>query len=218
MSYIDMFDHEHVGFFAGLPIYRPLESYTPEETLSGEFSCSPDNLILGGGYLEHPGMVVRNLDVVAAYFISDWIDYCEDTKSSIYPDEETDKWSEYVHGKLFGQDRFEVIDCVHWSMRDYSEFYATCQSNAMNSPFKETQQRNAFEPWLAQNIGELVVFSFPELISDKSLGEIAKKVDRYLYGNTMILPAGYPTDHLGRQTENGEIKQGNRAWKVTRND
>ena len=214
MSYIDLFDHEHVGFFAGRPIYRPLVTFEPEDTLDGQFSCNEKMLILGGGYLEHPGMVISDLDYVAAYFISDWLDFCEDNDCSIYGDELTDKWAEQSHEIFFGKDKFKIMDCVHWSMRDYADFYNDCKSGALSSPFVETQERNAFEPWLASNFGELVVFSYPELIKDSELSSIATKVDKYLYGNINILPAGYPTDYLGRKTENGNSTQGNRAFNV----
>lgn len=217
MSYIDSFDHEHVGFFSGIPIYRPLEIYEPENTLDGQFSCNEKNLILGGGYLEHPGMVVRDLDFVAAYFITEWIDYCDETDSSKYEEEVTEKWASKAYEYIYGKDEFEILDCIHWSMRDYSDFYTACKSSAMGAPFKETEQRNAFEPWLAKNFGELVIFSYPELIENEDLLEIAKNVDRYLYGNISVLPAGYPNDFLGRKTSNGKILQGNRAWKIIRN-
>lgn len=214
MSYIDVLEHEHVGFFAGLPVYRPLENYTPEATVNGEFSCATDNLVLGGGYLEHPGMVVRDLNFVAAVFIIDWINYCDEYKCSIYSDEDTDEWMDVAHNYVFGKDEFNLLDCVHWSMRDYSDFYESCRSSALRAPFVETERRNEFEHWLASNFGELVVFSYPELITDSLLGEIAKKVDRYLYGNIQILPAGFPNDYLGRRCVNGEAIQGVRAWSV----
>ena len=217
MSYIDCFDHEHVGFFAARPIYRPLVEYTPNDTLDGQFSCHEKMLILGGGYLEHPGMVISNLDFVAAYFISEWLDYCEDNKCSPFSDEETDQWAEKAHDILYGKDQFKMMECVHWSMRDYSDFYNDCQSNALNCPFIETQQRNAFEPWLAKNFGELVVFSYPDLIVDPQLSFIASKVDRYLYGNISILPLGYPNDSYGRKTKSGKVIQGFRAFSVSRN-
>ena len=217
MSYIDQFDHEHIGFMAGLPIYRPLETYIPEDTLDGQFSCSPNTLVLGGGYLEHPGLVIRDLNYAVATFLSDWINYCEDTKSAIYPDVKTDKWIRITYDYMFGKDKFKVLDPTHWSMRDYSEFYIDCKSGGMQSPFIETESYNEFENWLISNFGELVTFSYPELITDKKLKLIAEKTDRYLYGNIHILPAGYPTDHLGRLTKNGKIVMGNRAWKVTKN-
>jgi len=217
LSYIDRIDHEHVGFFAGLPVYRPLESYVPEETLDGEFSCTPDSLVLGGGYLEHPGMVIRDLNYAAAQYISDWINHCEEHKCSIYTDEETDDWIGIAHDYMFGKDEHLVFDCIHWSMRDYSEFYSDCKSRAMNSPFAETQRRNEFESWLISNFGELVIFSYPELVTDIGLREIMGKINMYLFGNLLILPPGYPTDHLGRVYKNGESIQGNRAWKVVRN-
>lgn len=217
MSYIDRINHEHVGFFAGLPIYRPLEEYTPKDSLDGEFSCNPNCLVLGGGYLEHPGLVVRNLNYVAACYIKEWIDFCHEHKCSIYKDELTEEWAGILHEYLYGKDLHEILDCIHWSMRDYSDFYSSCKSNALLAPFIETERINEFEGWLASNFGELVVFSYPNLVSDESIRSLIEKVDRYLHGNIQILPAGFPTDHLGCVFKNGELQQGNRAWKVTKN-
>jgi hypothetical protein len=45
MSYIDSFRHEFIGFFAGLPVYHPLEVVVD----TANFSCTPQNLIMGGG-------------------------------------------------------------------------------------------------------------------------------------------------------------------------
>jgi len=218
VSYIDLFDHEHVGHFAGLPIYRPLEPVVPQSPIYGEFPANTDNLVLGGGlHLEHPGLVFKNLNYIAACFIADWLEFCEDTESSIYSDKETDKWSDIIHGYLNMKDEFEYFETYHWSMRDYSDFYNDCKSNCMRSPFVETEQRNNFESWLLCNIGELVVFSYPELITEPEILAVAKKVDRFLYGNVSILPAGYPTDHLGRRTKDGQSEQGLRAFHVTKN-
>lgn len=43
MSYIDTFDHELVGFFAGLPVYHPLVVHED----ATEFSCNPNQLLIG---------------------------------------------------------------------------------------------------------------------------------------------------------------------------
>ena len=56
MSYIDTFDHELVGFFAGLPLYHPLETVTGSD--GDEFGCTPRQLVLGGGSGEHPAVVL----------------------------------------------------------------------------------------------------------------------------------------------------------------
>ena len=60
MSYIDTFDHEFIGFIAGLPIYLPLETVTASD-IPSEFGCSPQNLIIGGGDGEHPAIIVTDL-------------------------------------------------------------------------------------------------------------------------------------------------------------
>lgn len=161
-------------------------------------------------------MVVRDLDFVASVFILDWIDFCEESECSDFSEQEVEQWSEIAHDYVFGKDEFKLLECNHWSMRDYSDFYSACQSGAMLSPFIESEQRNEFETWLASNLGELVIFSYPDLILDGRLKEIASKVDRYLYGNIKILPAGYPSDHLGTKHDANGVISGVRAWMVER--
>lgn len=70
MSYIDLIKHELVGFFNGLPVYHPLETVEEGSWESYDFSCSPANLIIGGGAGEHPALVLHNLEsLVAAYLL-----------------------------------------------------------------------------------------------------------------------------------------------------
>jgi hypothetical protein len=61
MSYIDTFDHELVGFFAGLPLYHPLEAVMGSG--GDEFGCTPLHLMLGGGDGEHPEVVLALRDL-----------------------------------------------------------------------------------------------------------------------------------------------------------
>lgn len=61
MSYIDTVNHSYVGTFAKLPVYHVLE--TIDEDGVDEFTATPRNLVIGGGSGEHPGLVIKNLEV-----------------------------------------------------------------------------------------------------------------------------------------------------------
>lgn len=69
MSYIDTIKHELVGYINGLPIYHPLETVTDGKWGDYDFSCSPENLVIGGGAGEHPALVIHNLGSLAALYI-----------------------------------------------------------------------------------------------------------------------------------------------------
>jgi hypothetical protein len=67
MSYIDTFDHELVGFFAGLPLYRPLEIVAGSG--GDEFGCTPLQLVLGGGSGEHPAVVLAQPRAAVVWYL-----------------------------------------------------------------------------------------------------------------------------------------------------
>ena len=72
MSYIDGFDHEIIGTLGYLPIYHPLETIEGDGGWGAyDFSATPQNLVLGGGSGEHPGLVVHHLPTLAARFLLD---------------------------------------------------------------------------------------------------------------------------------------------------
>ena len=220
MSYIDTFEHEYLGVFAGINLYRPLVQVNPKDTSDGQFSCDPSTFVLGGGYLEHPGLVVRDSNYAAAQFISEWINVVEEDPTKPFSDTELEKWTEithdYMHDKYSdGITEYEILDFTQWSMRHYSEFYTACKSSVMRNPFIETERYNEFENWLLSNFGELVVLSYPELISNDSIASITNEIDRFLFGNVCVLPAGYPV-YWGLKKENDKLKPGTHAWNVKR--
>jgi hypothetical protein len=91
MSYIDCFDHEYIGRLGYLPIYRPLQVIEGEEWGAYDFSATPDNLVLGGGSGEHPGLVIHKLECAAAKFLYYHIDE-EHKENPLKDDEEVEDW------------------------------------------------------------------------------------------------------------------------------
>lgn len=58
MSFIDVFQHKHVGFIADIPIYLP------EQDISGEFTARANAILLGGGSGELSAWVLDPVDVL----------------------------------------------------------------------------------------------------------------------------------------------------------
>jgi len=215
MSYIDCINHEYIGDFAGIAMYHPTESITNRDRSAGEFDCHPHELVLGGGWLEHPGMVIRRPDAVVAHFLSSWIDA---TDAKEFNESEIGKANELISNVLYGLPKEKIFDFCNWSIRNYSDFYSACKSSAMSSPFVEDQRINVFESWLASCFGELVFFSFPELI-ESTIPDIYSLFQGRvwpLYRNITISVNLY--DQVwGRMSVSGGEPKPHHAFKLVRN-
>ena len=77
MSYIDTFDNEFVGYFGGIPVYHPLEVVPASPDDPAQFACGPDNLVIGGGSGEWPGLVVKDAGETVACFVRAWLRWQE---------------------------------------------------------------------------------------------------------------------------------------------
>lgn len=73
MSYIDTFDNEFVGYFGGIAVYRPLEVVPAHPDDPQDFGCGPENLVIGGGRGEHPGIVVKAPGEAVVCFVRAWL-------------------------------------------------------------------------------------------------------------------------------------------------
>ncbi|AJZ90616.1 hypothetical protein VW41_17065 [Klebsiella michiganensis] len=157
MSYIDSIKHELVGFFNGLPVYHPLETVEGESWGSYYFSCSPANLIIGGGAGEHPALVLHNLEsLVAAYLLhaieQDEVHFAE--RYSPPPD--------HTRETLFDIFLCEkpALEFCGWSMKQIHDFVELAKSPLHASPLKADQSP---EEWIKISIGEFIYFSLSEL-------------------------------------------------------
>ncbi len=201
MSYIDTFDHQHVGWFAGLPIY-----YAPTQVKRDgpdEFSCGPENLVLGGGGGEHPALVFHRLDCLALRYVLHAIPDDDRSVREQFGDFPIMEYLEVPYA-----DQFEYAE---WSVKHYYFFYEMCTSPAMCCPHG-TFDYYSFEDWLAASFGELVWFSFPELI--KNLDPVRRMYPdlRPLLNNVTIPPPGYPARY-GRKIVDGELVWGDPYFK-----
>ncbi|UUD63579.1 hypothetical protein D16iCDA_18150 [Pseudomonas seleniipraecipitans] len=157
MSYIDTIKHELVGYINGLPIYHPLETVIDGGWGDYDFSCSPQNLVIGGGAGEHPALVVHDLGSLVALYILLCIEKHTEhfTDSFIAPPEETiDRLSDVAF------DTKESLEFCGWSMTNIRDFIELAKCPLHFTPLLENQ---APEEWIKESIGQFVYFSLPEL-------------------------------------------------------
>lgn len=183
MSYIDTFAHDIVGYLAGYPLYRP-RAEVKAVAGTGNFSCSFDNLVLGGGSGEHPALVIHKLDRLAAHFL----------------------WDE--HGlELEGAYPFlpeSFFEFVGWGIEHYAIFDARVRSPTLAVPY-DLAEHGTIERWLALTIGELVWRCFPDEAQATASELVRLKADRSAliaqppaFPNVVILPPTY--ERSGRPT------------------
>lgn len=202
MSYIDGFDHEIIGTLGYLPIYHPLETIEGDGGWGAyDFSATPQNLVLGGGSGEHPGLVVHHLPTLAARFLLDSL--TEAQAETLSSDE-----SEYVDELYYAG---ETLEFCGWRIGHYARLQAMAQSPALNNPVSEEGE---VEEWLERSLGELVWFSLPELNPEhQRLAAIFQRFDIFpSMRNVAVDPPGYPACG-GRIVVNGALSWGHQRWR-----
>lgn len=157
MSYIDTIKHELVGYFNGLPIYHPLETIKEGKWGESDFSCSPDNLVIGGGGGEHPALVIHDLETLVVFYILTCIEKNEKHFSDSFtppPDKTIDRLNDIMFSTK------ENLEFCSWSMKQIRDFVELAKSPLHQTPLLDNQ---AVEDWIRDSIGEFVYFSLPQL-------------------------------------------------------
>ncbi|HEY7355547.1 MAG TPA: hypothetical protein VH590_03740 [Ktedonobacterales bacterium] len=203
MSYIDSFDHELVGFFGGLPLYHPLENITGGGPQDEDFSCTPAQLVLGGGSGEHPGLVLTNPGGAALHFLRDAL------PSELNIDERV---------QTILDEAPSCFACLHyagWSLETYMSFAARCMAPAFVSPYHQKTD-GLLEEWLICSLGEFVYFAMPELASEvlSLIPAACALVREPRYYNVLILPPGYKAPGGRYRGAAGEIIWGHYRWNT----
>ncbi|MCU0795170.1 MAG: hypothetical protein MUF31_04460 [Akkermansiaceae bacterium] len=206
MSYIDTFDHQYVGSFAGLPIYY---SRLPVEGTGGaDFSCGPDNLVLGGGGGEHPALVFHRSDCLAMHFVIHAVDKHDKDARSV-----NNMFGDFPIWDYLEVPFAELFEFAGWSVMHYHDFYERCSSVAVPRPFG-VDDYLSFEDWLAICFGELVWFSFPDRIENlKSVRTMHPNL-RPIANNVTIPPPGYPMLY-GRKLNEDRVVWGDHYFTQT---
>jgi hypothetical protein len=152
MSYIDQFAHQAVALFGGIPIYRPLEPI-PGGTDPYDFRCGVDQLVVGGGVGEFPGIVLTDPAGAAADFAQ--------AEAALFADDNPLKpiWQE-VAGAFAGR---QTLDFAGWRRSDIERFARDCaKSLPLPRPYSPVHDGD-FAPWLSRCLGEFIVYSMPEI-------------------------------------------------------
>lgn len=202
MSYIDTFDHELVGFFAGLPLYHPLDTVVGAG--GDEFGCTPLHLVLGGGSGEHPAVVLTRPSAAVARFLHMTLP------------QDAPPLSATAQQFLDEVPSFE--ECLHfagWGIADFVAFRDRCCAPAFVTPY-HAEQDGLLEEWVLRNLGEFVYFSLPELASEAllHLAEICALAPCPCYFNVQILPPGYVASSGRYRSPAGDVIWGNYAWSA----
>ena len=206
MSYIDTFDHELVAFFAGLPLYHPLEQVSGSPDRPDEFACSPSELILGGGEGEHSAMILREPGMAVRHFL----DGALMSRTSELPARE----------QTFLDDTPPAGQCLAfpgWSLEEMAEFAARFVAPGFVKPYHR-ERDGPLERWVACNLGEFVYFAMPELAAG-TLAELPAaqaRVSGPLFLNVLILPPGYRAPAGRYRDASGTVVWGNYPWASTR--
>lgn len=210
MSHIDTFDHEFIGFFGPLPVYHPL--VIVEGAGGDEFSCTPNQLVIGGGG-EHPGLVIQTPEIAVEWFISQWVDLVQEgtlKPSETLPNDVIHQWDEYFQRRVESPE--SLLYFAGWRAETYHHFYETCISPAFHRPFVQ-QDDGILENWIATSVGEFVFYAMPDLTPtiETHYPDVRKYVKDVLYMNIMLPPPGYPLPY-GRKLVDGQFVWGNSRW------
>jgi hypothetical protein len=208
MSYVDTFDHELVGFFAGLPLYHPLE--TVREVSPWEFGCSPTHLVLGGGDGEHPALVLTDPPASAMHFVQYVLAHDPELERSIS--------GESLDLILNAPLSTECIRYAGWSLDTFAVFHERCMASAFLHPYKFEEPGWGLDEWLVSSLGEFVYFAMPELAASylEAMQDVRKVVQAPALYNVLILPPGFQAPAGRRHDESGNVVFGNYRWITTK--
>jgi hypothetical protein len=217
VSYIDTFDSEFVGYFGGIEVYHPLEAMPADPDDPRCFGCGPENLVIGGGPGEHPGLVVKEPGEAVGCFVRAWLRWYERN----YPVEHqalrpaVEAWPDAPADREAPDYWQWVFEFAGWQVADYAEFSNRCASRTFTRPFAPDED-GPLERWLAASVGEFVLLAMPELAQDaiQQLGDLRRHVVGGIYGNILLLPPGYPV--WGRRAIENQVTWGVSAWRIQR--
>jgi hypothetical protein len=158
MSYIDTIPHQTVGMLASYPVYWP-KALVRAARGASDFGCSPQNLVLGGGSGEHPGLVIHQFDfLVSHYLLFRMEQHGNPAHPSVYSRAEDFFLS---HLSLRMGDSFEFCG---WGVEQTARFLEHCSSSRVARPYAEAID-SSFEHWLAYSLGEFAWFHQPNLMT-----------------------------------------------------
>jgi hypothetical protein len=110
-----------------------------------DFSCSPKNLVIGGGCGEHPALVIHHLEcLVAKYLLHDITMQIEHFADRGYV-EPTALLTDRLSDILYTHEQRDILEFCGWTMSDTHQFMDSAKSRLHNSPLKDKQ---SVEDWI----------------------------------------------------------------------
>jgi hypothetical protein len=208
MTYIDTFDHELVGFFAGLPLYHPTETVRAHPH-ADEFGCTSGQLVLGGGPGEHPALVVTDAGAAVLHFLHFWLELAHDGRL----EEPNTSLAALPEAPLPER----CLCFAGWHVQTYADLYDRCQSPAIPTPYDQ-RQHGLVEEWILGSLGEFIHFALPELAAQtlRGLPQVRRRVTRPIFYNVTILPPNFGAPAGRTHTAAGAVVWGNYPWRTAR--
>ncbi|XBQ17166.1 MAG: hypothetical protein ABL308_04630 [Oceanicaulis sp.] len=181
MSHIDSYDHVLVGYFGPLPVYRPLEdiAFPPEGERSEDFGCRTDQIVIGGGSGEHPGLVLERPGAAMAAFALE-------SDSFAFPTVERIALDAHVGAA-------PVHQRYGWTKDRERSFARLCRSDAMVNA--HWPGAGDLDRWLTLGFGEFCYAAMPELDPDMAArlrGFQREPLKHVYYSNILLPPPGLP--------------------------
>jgi len=180
MSHIDSYEHEIVGLLGCIPVHHPLEDIPePNEDGDADFGCTTEQLMIGGGSGEHPGLILLSAESAVAEFVYECGDFelSDDLKSHL--------------SDIIGLPPY--FNFAGWSTEDHHSFYEFCSNESLPNSFDAESERS-LESWLHLGFGEFIYYAMPQLAD-----ELVTKVNPHhtsphhiRYNNITLIPPGMP--------------------------
>src|SRR5690606_10060803 len=152
----------------GIPVYHPLEVVPPSPDCPEDFGCGPENLVIGGGSGEHPGIVVKAPGETVVCFVRAWLAEATpflppEVRQALQP--AIAAWPDAdvrpARGHVRRGEWRQVFEFAGWRAEDYVGFCARCASRAFHRPFDRGKDAS-LEHWLATSVGEFILLAMPE--------------------------------------------------------
>lgn len=189
MSHIDSFKHSIVGYFLGIPVYLPLEE------INGDFQCTPEQLLIGGGSGEHPALVVADPPAAVARFLDEEID-------SLNLDRERRAAWTAAYESFVEWNHENILRFPGWTVETHHAFYERCIGARAVNPYSTYRHTKSLEAWLVLGFGEFVFFSLPRLAEEivMNLTDPYECFRHVRYSNVLAVPPNMPVYANGGNT------------------
>jgi len=161
MSYIDAFNHSHIGSFMGIPVYHPFNNASNSELHS-------DMIVLGGGSGEHNMFILEGINEIVVETLDHF--YGE----SIINDETLKKYGMWDKSVQWEN---------HWSIEECYEIFRTIVNNE-TLVFKEYKTKS-IEKVIMLTVGIYLINIKAQWVDNDLLNE---NIDLSVLPSTLVLP------------------------------